>query len=249
MFNRTIIKELENWANKEHRKPLVLRGARQVGKTIAVEIFAKKFDQYIYLNLETASDRRLFEMNYGIVELLQAIFFEKNKKQVKGRTLIFIDEIQNCPDAVSMLRYFYESASEFFVIAAGSLLESLIDRKINFPVGRVEYLYMKPLTFKEYVAAIDDSSSAEILDKIPFHDFAHEKLLKEFYKYTLIGGMPEVVSVYSKTQNIIELRPVYESLLRSYLDDVEKYARNDTLVRVIRHTIESCFYLAGSRMP
>jgi predicted AAA+ superfamily ATPase len=248
MFNRAIIKELDNWANKEYRKPLVLRGARQVGKTIAVEIFAKKFDQYIYLNLETASDRRLFEMNYGIEELIQAIFFEKDKKQVEGRTLIFIDEIQNCPGAVSMLRYFYESASEFFVIAAGSLLESLIGRKINFPVGRVEYLYMKPLTFKEYVAAIGDSSSDEILDEVPVPDFAHEKLLKEFYNYTLIGGMPEVVSVYSKIQNIVELRSVYESLLRSYLDDVEKYARNDTLARVIRHAIESCFYLAGSRI-
>ncbi|MBM3708510.1 MAG: ATP-binding protein [Actinobacteria bacterium] len=248
MFNRSIIKELQNWANKEHRKPLVLRGARQVGKTVAVEIFAKKFDQYIHLNLETASDRRIFEAKYDIEELIQAIFFEKNKKQIKGKTLIFIDEIQNCPDAVSMLRYFYESASDFFVIAAGSLLESLIGRKINFPVGRVEYLYMKPLTFKEYLAAIGDNSSAEILDDIPVPDFAHEKLLKEVYNYTLIGGMPEVVDVYSKTKNVVELRPVYESLLRSYLDDVEKYARNDTLARVIHHSIESCFYLAASRI-
>jgi len=248
VFDRSIIKEFENWANKEHRKPLMLRGARQVGKTVAVEIFSKKFDQYIYLNLETASDRRLFESNYNIKELIRAIFFEKDKKKIDGRTLIFIDEIQNCPDAVSMLRYFYESASEFFVIAAGSLLESLIGRKINFPVGRVEYLYIKPLTFKEYLVAIDDNSSVEILENVPVPDFAHEKLLKEFYNYTLIGGMPEVVELYSKTSNIVELKPVYEGLLRSYLDDVEKYARNDTLVRVIRHSIESCFYLAGIRI-
>ncbi len=249
MFHRTIIKDLENWANKSQRKPLILRGARQVGKTIAVDIFSKQFDQYIYLNLEVAADRRIFEANYSISELLQAIFFEKNKRKINGRILIFIDEIQNCPNAISMLRYFYESAKDLYIVAAGSLLESLIDRQISFPVGRVEYLYMKPLTFKEYVNALGESSSAEIIDTIPpFPDFAHEKLLKEFYNYTLIGGMPEVVNVYSETQNMVELKPIYESLLRSYLDDVEKYARNNTHVRIIRHVIESSFIQAGNRI-
>ena len=196
MFNRAILRELEKWAQKPQRKPLVLRGARQVGKTTAVNIFSKKFEQYIYLNLEISSERKLFENNYTIDKLIQAIFFEKNKKKSKGRTLIFIDEIQNSPNAVSMLRYFYESAKEFFVITAGSLLESLIDRQISFPVGRVDYLYMKPLTFNEYVNVIEDKSIIEVLNQVPCPDFAHEKLLGLFYKYTLTGGMPEVVSVY-----------------------------------------------------
>ena len=248
MFNRTIVGELEKWARKTRRKPMVLHGARQVGKTTAVEIFSKQFEQYIYLNLEITSERKIFEKDYTIEELVQAIFFEKNKKRSKGRTLIFIDEIQNSPNAVLMLRYFYESAKEFFVIAAGSLLESLINRQISFPVGRVEYLYMKPLTFNEYIAATGDSSSLEVLNQIPCPDFAHEKLLKQFYQYTLIGGMPEVVSTYCQTQNIVELKPVYESLLRSYLDDVEKYARNSTLARVISYAIESSFYSAASRI-
>ncbi len=248
MFDRTIVKELEKWVKKTNRKPLVLRGARQVGKTTAVEIFSKQFDQYIYLNLEVASEHKLFEMDYSVEELIQAIFFEKNKKKSKGKTLIFIDEIQNSPKAVSMLRYFYESAKNFFVIAAGSLLESLIDRQISFPVGRVEYLYMKPLTFDEYIAAAGDNSSLEVLDQIPCPNFAHEKLLKKFYRYTLIGGMPEIVDVYCKTQNMVELKIVYESLLRSYLEDVEKYARNNTLARVISHAIESSFYSAASRI-
>ncbi len=248
MFNRAILRELEKWAQKPQRKPLVLRGARQVGKTTAVNIFSKKFEQYIYLNLEISSERKLFENNYTIDKLIQAIFFEKNKKKSKGRTLIFIDEIQNSPNAVSMLRYFYESAKEFFVITAGSLLESLIDRQISFPVGRVDYLYMKPLTFNEYVNVIEDKSIIEVLNQVPCPDFAHEKLLGLFYKYTLTGGMPEVVSVYSENQNIVELNPIYESLLQSYLDDVEKYARNNTLARVMRHAIESSFYEAGSRI-
>ena len=248
MFNRTIIKELERWAQKADRKPLVLRGARQVGKTTAVKIFSEQFEQYIYLNLELPNDRKLFENGYMIDELIQAIFFLKNKKRNKKRTLIFLDEIQNSPNAVSMLRYFYEFAKEFFVIAAGSLLEPLIDRHISFPVGRVEYLYVKPVTFNEYVLALGDVSSSEVLTNVPCPKFAHEKLLKQFYQYTLIGGMPEVVRIYTETLDFHQLKPVYESLLLSYLDDVEKYARNKILARVMRHVVESSFYSAGSRI-
>lgn len=248
MFYRLIIKELEKWAREVHRKPLVLRGARQVGKTTAVEIFSKQFEQYIYLNLELLEDRQLFEKGYTIEELIQAVFFLKNKDKNVYKTLIFIDEIQNSPRAVGMLRYFYESAKDIFVIAAGSLLEPLIDRHISFPVGRVEYLYMKPLTFNEYAAASGDVSSIEILNQIPCPSFAHDKLLKQFYQYTLIGGMPEAVDVYIENRDIEKLKFVYESLLRSYLDDVEKYARNETLAHVMRHAIESCFYAAGDRI-
>jgi predicted AAA+ superfamily ATPase len=248
VFNRTIVEEMGKWAQRTNRKPLILRGARQVGKTTAVEIFSKQFDQYIYLNLDTNSDLRLFEKNYSVDELVQAIYFEKNKKTISGRTLIFIDEIQNSTNAISMLRYFYESFKNLYVIAAGSLLESLLGRQINFPVGRVEYLFMKPLTFNEFVDASGDNALTEILGKIPFPDFAHKKMLKYFYKYTLIGGMPEIVSAYYNNPNIIELNLVYESLLRSYIDDVEKYARNDTLARVIRFAIENCFYHAAQRI-
>jgi len=248
VFNRTIVEEMGKWAQRTNRKPLILRGARQVGKTTAVEIFSKQFDQYIYLNLDTNSDLRLFEKNYSVDELVQAIYFEKNKKTISGRTLIFIDEIQNSTNAISMLRYFYESFKNLYVIAAGSLLESLLGRQINFPVGRVEYLFMKPLTFNEFVDASGDNALTEILGKIPFPDFAHKKMLKYFYKYTLIGGMPEIVSAYYNNPNIIELNLVYESLLRSYIDDVEKYARNNTLARVIRFAIENCFYHAAQRI-
>ena len=248
VFNRTIIKELEVWAQKEHRKPLVLRGARQTGKTTTVEIFSKQFDQYLYFNLDLSKDRELFEKGYGIDELVQALFFLKNEQRGPGRTLIFIDEIQNSPRAVSMLRYFYESAKELFVITAGSLLEPLIDTHISFPVGRVEYLYMKPLTFHEYLAALSHFSSLEVLSQIPCPDFAHDELLSQFYTYTLIGGMPEIVKTYVETNDLSKLNTIYESLLRSYLDDVEKYARNKTLTGVMRHAIESSFYSAGNRI-
>jgi uncharacterized protein len=250
MFDREIIEELDRWAKRSNRKPLILRGARQVGKTTAVEIFSKKFEQYIYLNLDIRSESRIFQRGYDIDQLVQAIFLEKNKAISSGKLLIFIDEIQNSPEAVSMLRYFYESKSTryYHVIAAGSLLESLISKNINIPVGRVEYLYMKPLNFREYLNAIENIPSLDILKQMPFPDFAHEKLLKDFYQYTLIGGMPEVVKTYKKDRDIAGLRTVYESLLTSYLDDVEKYARNNTIANVIRHAIENSFYSAAKRI-
>jgi uncharacterized protein len=248
MFNRRIISDLENWSNNKNRKPLILRGARQVGKTTAVNIFANQFDQYIYMNLELSDDRKIFEQDLNFDELLTAIFFYKDKKRKAGKTLIFIDEIQNSLAAIAQLRYFYESGKELFVIAAGSLFESIISSQTSFPVGRVEFLYMKPLTFKEFLIATGKKESAELIEKIPFPKFAHDKLLKQFYLYTFIGGMPEVVKNYIESEDIILLHSVYESLLVSYLDDVEKYARNSALARVMRHAIQSCFFEAGKRI-
>lgn len=248
MFDRSIISRFEAWAQRKHRKPLVLRGARQVGKTTAVNLFARNFGQYIYLNLEHPEDRNIFERDYSLDELVAAIFFYKDKERNKGKTLLFIDEIQASPAAVANLRYFYEQAKDLHVIAAGSLLESLIETHINYPVGRVEYLAMKPLTFEEYLNAIGEKQMVDILDTIPLPDYARDKMLKEFRIYTLIGGMPEVVQIYSETRDIHALKPVFESLIVSYLDDVEKYARNSTMARVIRHTISSSFYEAGSRI-
>jgi uncharacterized protein len=154
MFKRDILKKLSGWAEKKDRKPLILRGARQVGKTTAIHLFSERFDQYLYLNLEIKEERSIFEQDYPIEELLQAIFFYKNQVKHEGDILIFIDEIQACPSAVPYLRYFYEAFSDLYIIAAGSLLETLIDTHISFPVGRVEYLVMKPLNFKEFLSAL-----------------------------------------------------------------------------------------------
>ena len=190
MFQRSILHGLTEWSEKPHRKPLILRGARQVGKTTAVSMLAEKFDQYIYLNLELKEDLQLFEQGYKVSELFEAICFLKNKDPQKHRTLLFIDEIQSSPEAVATLRYFFEDLPHIYVIAAGSLLESLLDRHISFPVGRVEYLKMHPLTFEEFLGATGEAQAVEILDRIPLPDFAHDKLLKLFHRYTLIGGMP-----------------------------------------------------------
>lgn len=249
MFKRNILKKLSGWAEKKDRKPLILRGARQVGKTTAIHLFSKRFDQYLYLNLEIKEERKIFEQDYPIEELLQAIFFYKNQVKHEGAILLFIDEIQACPSAVPYLRYFYEAFPDLFVIAAGSLLETRIDTHISFPVGRVEYLVMKPLSFREFLRALSETASLDILVKsIPPPDFAHDRLMKLFQTYSIIGGMPEIIEKYSDQKDIIALNSIFESLIVSYLDDVEKYARNSTMANVIRHAVSNSFYEAGSRI-
>lgn len=248
MFQRNILHSLTEWSERTHRKPLILRGARQVGKTTAVSMVAKSFDQYIYLNLELKEDRQLFEQGYAVPELFEAICFLKNKDPQKNQTLLFIDEIQSSPEAVASLRYFFEELAHLYVIAAGSLLESLLDRHTSFPVGRVEYLRMHPLTFEEFLAATGETQAVEMLHRIPLPDFAHDKLLKLFHRYTLIGGMPEVVQRYAESKNLSQLKTIYESLITAYLDDVEKYTDKDSKAEVIRHVIQSAFHEAGSRI-
>ncbi|MCL2651244.1 MAG: AAA family ATPase [Candidatus Azobacteroides sp.] len=249
MFKRGIITELRKWKMSESRKPLILRGARQTGKTTIVEQLATEYSQYILLNLERAVDREIFVRYQSIDDIIQAIFFQYNKKTEQlADTLLFIDEIQQSPEAVAILRYFYEDYPDLHVIAAGSLLETLLGKSINFPVGRVEYLAVRPVSFVEFLSAMNEEQALKQYNTIPVNDFAHEKLLKLFHTYTLIGGMPEIVADYIKNKDLTALQNVYESLLIPYFDDVEKYAKNSGQIQILRHAIRSIFYEAGRRI-
>ena len=249
MFKRTILTELENWAKKKNRKPLVIRGARQVGKTTVVNQFAQNFEQYIYLNLEIPSDRKPFDDFKDIETLLQALFFLKNKEYSKRKkTLLFIDEIQEVPEAFNVLRFFYEQMPEIPVIAAGSLLETIFNTKLSFPVGRVEFLVVRPVSFIEFLEAIGETSALEQINNIPLNSFAHEKLLTLFHTYALIGGMPEIIKEYAETKDITSLTTLYDSLIASYIDDVEKYAHSNTQTQSIRHVIKTSYFEAGKRI-
>lgn len=251
MFYRKITDALRKWSQEEDRKPLILRGARQVGKTTAVDMFAGDFDYYISLNLEKKEEARIFEGDLPVNELLQAIFLSRNlSPSPEKRILLFIDEIQNSPPALQMMRYFYESAPKnLYVIAAGSLLEAVIGKlQVSFPVGRVRYMFMYPMTFEEFLRASGEDMALELYHKVPLPDYAHDKLLKLFHKYTLIGGMPEVVKKYVANNDLVALKPVYQGLVTGYMDDVSKYARNETMVQVIRHAIENAPFEAGKRV-
>lgn len=248
MFTRKISQELLEWKNSSNRKPLIVRGARQVGKTTVINQFSESFQQYIYLNLDQNEDKAVFINKLSINEMVDAIFFLKNKSKLIQDTLIFIDEIQEVPQAVAALRYFYEIYPHFYIVAAGSLLEMVFDNHISYPVGRVEYKVLRPFSFEEFLMALSDNQALEQYNNIPIASFAHEKMLQLFHTYTLIGGMPEVVKQYVEHRDLISLKPVYESLLLSYIDDVEKYSRNASQTQIIRHAIQSCFSEAGSRI-
>lgn len=187
MYQRELLSELKTWLVKKNRKPLVLRGARQVGKTTLINLFSANFRQYIYLNMDLPEERRIFENAKSFNELFEAIFFLKNASRTEKNTLVFIDEIQNSPAAVKYLRYFYENQKDLPVIAAGSLIETLIDKEISFPVGRVEYLAVRPFSFREFLTAGNYLKELEAINTIPFPDYAHEKLLTLFRKYVLTG--------------------------------------------------------------
>jgi predicted AAA+ superfamily ATPase len=249
MFSRQILSDLKKWRSKTDRKPLVIRGARQVGKTTLVSQFAADFEQYIYLNLEIQEDRRPFENFSSIDTLIQSLFFIKNKSLSKrATTLIFIDEIQEVPAALNQLRYFYESAPDIAVISAGSLLETLFDQHIHFPVGRVEYLVVRPVSFPEFLVALGEVQAISELNKIPIANYAHAKLLELYHLYALIGGMPEIVAHYAQHRDLHALATLYDSLLTAYLDDIEKYATSASQVTYIRHVIRTSFAEAGKRI-
>jgi predicted AAA+ superfamily ATPase len=249
MINRNVVLNLENWASRKNRKPLVLRGARQVGKTTVVNQFAKNFEQYIYLNLETISDKKLFENYSDIKTLAQTIFLKKGKDYLKRKkTLLFIDEIQEIPEAFNYLRYFYEEIPELPVIVAGSLLETLLNREIKIPVGRVEYMVMRPVSFSEFLNASGESLALKEFNQIPLNNYAHDKLLTLFHTYAIIGGMPEIINQYLASQDLTSLKSIYESLITSYLEDVEKYAHSEKQTKVISHVIRSSFSEAGKRI-
>lgn len=247
-FYRSITPKLINWAQNEGRKPLILRGARQTGKTTLIRDFGKKFDSFIELNLEKKADSDLFERDLSVKDLFQAICLEKNV--VEGsKVLLFIDEIQNSPKAVAMLRYFYEEMPELYVIGAGSLLEVMMERhKISFPVGRVEYLYLFPMTFEEFLDATGEKVALKMYREQEIPSIAHNKLESLFSLYSFIGGMPEVISRYAATRDIAQLKPVYESLITSYKDDVPKYAKTLSEANIIRHVIETSPYETGKRI-
>ena len=247
VYARNIEKSLMDWKQSNYRKPLVLRGARQVGKTTAIHLFAKQFKQYIALNLET-TDAEWFRGEKDIHQLVDRLFFEKQLLKEEYDTLIFIDEIQEVPEALNMLRYFYENYPQYCVIAAGSLLESLFDTKVSFPVGRVDYLYMYPFNFAEFLAAIGETIALQAYRTIPVPTYAEDRLLRLFKIYALVGGMPEAVSRYADTHDLVQLNPVFDSLLVSYIDDVEKYTNSSSQIDVMRHCVRACFTEAGSRI-
>jgi len=248
MINRNIINDLRNWSKRKKRKPLVLRGARQVGKTTLVDEFGRDFEIYLKLNLEEPEHIRLFDTYTNMDTLLTGIYLVNGMERKDIPTLLFIDEIQNSPRAVSLLRYFYEKTPWLNVIAAGSLLESLIGRQISFPVGRVEYMAVHPCSFNEFLNAMGniELQKAQLAGEIP--ESVHQLTINLFNQYVLVGGMPEVVADYAENKDILSLERIYNALLSGYQNDTEKYAPTESMRHIMRHILKMGWNYAAQRI-
>jgi len=231
---------LENWKAGASRKPLIIRGARQVGKTTLVKDFARSYPNTIMLNLEKKGDKSYFEDFHDVKTICEVLFLSHEiSLSAIGETLLFIDEIQESPKAIQLLRYFYEELPALHVISAGSLLEFAIQKVESFPVGRVEFLYLHPFNFIEYLEAAERSEIVAQLKIIPVRPAAHKILLDLFHRYAIIGGMPEIIKTDIEKNNLSDLTKVYESIWGTYKNDVEKYTTNDTERKVIKHIMDN----------
>ena len=229
-MKRTLYTELLKWKDSSNRKPLILQGARQVGKTYLVSEFAEnEYRDFIYLNFEEDPELiDLFSGSLNVDNIIQNISLYFGRKIVSENTLIFFDEIQNAPSALTSLKYIYEQAPEFNIIAAGSLLGVSVGKPTSFPVGKVNFLRLYPMSFYEFLIALGEELLAEMLVSItePFtlQDVIHNKFLKYFKLYLYIGGMPEAISSYAVDKDIAKVREVQMDLLDSYERDFSKYA-------------------------
>ena len=227
-MRRIIDERLLEWADHPRRKPLIVRGARQVGKTWSVaSLGEKRFRNRIHrIDLERNPDwHRIFEGNLDVLRILAELEIVLNARITPGEDLLFLDEIQSCPRAIMALRYFFEEMPRLHVAAAGSLLEFALE-DISFPVGRIQFLEMQPLTFREFLQAQGKEKMAETLGKSPtkLSDTIHQALMSEVRVYLLVGGMPEAVAVYVQEKSIEAVFRVQDELIETFRQDFSKYA-------------------------
>lgn len=248
MFKRIINFHLDAWKGDPYRKPLLLRGARQVGKTYAVRRLGQKFKYFVEINFEQLEGAAsIFEKDLVPEKLIHALSLLVNAPVIPGETLLFFDEVQEAPRAILALRYFYETMPELHVIAAGSLLEFAIE-KVGIPVGRISMFYMYPISFLEYLVASGNALIAkEILDHpigIPMEDPIHTKILDTLGEYLSIGGMPEAVARWLQTKDSASALKVLHEIAATYRQDFEKYAKK-TQVKYLEQLFSQIPHLVG----
>ncbi len=234
---RFIDKDLLEWAKDKSRKPLLLRGARQVGKTSAVRKLAESFENYLEVNFEEHVEvYNFFENNLSPDEILENLSVYFNIPIKENNTLLFFDEIQSCPKALSSLRFFYEKKQGLHLIAAGSLLEFVLQSLPTYGVGRIRSLFMYPFSFDEFLYAIGED---QLIGKRkshnvenPFNEAIHNKIVRLLKKYIILGGMPEVIKKYVGGKNIIECQRTLGDLVRTFMDDFAKYKEKVPAARI-----------------
>lgn len=248
MLNRKIELELVKWKNSSIRKVLILRGARQVGKTSVVRKFGKEhFSNLIEINLENREMFGIFDKALSTKQFLERVELVFERKAIPGQTLLFIDEVQSSKNVMELLRFFAEDHPDLHVIVTGSLMEVVMRGKWNVPVGRVEYLNMYPLTFFEYLEAIGRNIVKEQLLTWRLGEIkGNNSIWKElFEEYLQVGGMPEAVVNFMGNHSYSELAQIQSRLSESYQDDIVKYASRDKEVSTVRMVLSYAPKIAG----
>jgi uncharacterized protein len=249
MFDRTIEDDLLRWKDSPYRKPLILRGARQVGKTSLIRKFGQEnFEQLIEINLEKRELFSFFDQTTSVEDLLKRINLFFDRKITPGGSLLFIDEIQESKNIMALLRFLAEEKPELHVIAAGSLLEAKISRDWSIPVGRVEYRYLYPMTFFEYLKAKNKAALLDSLKAIHLGEtFPYGNMAQELFKeYVLVGGMPEAVRSYIESGDFNQPRAIFSRLQTAYLEDIVKYSRSREYNKYLEIVIEYGPKIAGT---
>lgn len=227
-MNRKVLEDLSQWKDSLHRKPMILKGARQTGKTWLMKGFGKKaYKNYVYFNFDEQPElKSLFETNknpHRLIELLSLIAGIKIEPQ---HTLVIFDEIQECSEALNSLKYFYEKANEYHIIAAGSLLGTLLSSPKSYPVGMVNLLNIYPLSFEEFLQAVSSNLFTyyqTITPDTQIEDYFHHQLIELYNYYLIIGGMPECVSSWLEEKNVQRISQIQQELIEIYKNDFSKH--------------------------
>ena len=244
-MKRELLAELVKWKNSENRKPLIVQGARQVGKTWLMQEFGKtSFAQVVYLNFESSERLRSVFVNDFNIERLISVFEIETKVKIDARTTLFIfDEIQEAEKGLTALKYFYENAPEYYVIAAGSLLGLSLQHKNSFPVGKVDFLNLSPISFLEFLEILGET---ELVGQVKNKHWEvvgtfHELLIEKLRLYYFIGGMPEVVAVFEKTKDLTLVRDLQQKIILGYENDFAKHAPHNIVqkIRLVWHSLLS----------
>ena len=250
-MKRTIEKYLNKWKLQENRKVLLVSGARQVGKTYSVRELGKSFNSFLEINLE--EHREIHSFFSGsltpdkIVEKLSLYF---QKQIIPGKTLLFFDEIQAVPDAIRSLRFFYEKMPALHLIAAGSLLEFAISEIPSFGVGRIESIFMYPMSFFEFLTALDEDGLITLIEEAgivkPLDQVFHDKLIEYIKIYQIIGGLPEVIKQYIQNKDLLRCQDILNGLILTFIDDFAKY-KEKIPVETLREVFFSITAQAGNK--
>lgn len=236
-IKRAIDQELSNWRQEKHEKPLLIRGARQVGKSTAIRHLALQFEHFLEINFEEQRQvHKVFEGDLDPLALCETLSALYHVPIIPGKTLLFFDEVQVCIPAISALRFFYEKYPGLHVIAAGSLLEFALAEIPSFGVGRIRSMFVYPLSFNEYLNALNEPGLLALKAKAsaekPLPEPVHQKLLQHFKRFLILGGMPEVIATYAETNDLMRCSRVLDDLVTSLKADFAKYKKNVPFLRI-----------------